>query len=326
MNRAVDRRCEAVRENGEPCRGTPALGETFCHAHARYRSTLNGMLIVVPLMEDEASVTFVRSQTVRALSQGSIPPANGQAMLRGCRDADRRLDQQLEVQKVALRYAALAEKLGAEQMERHLDRFMERLQGKLPATGCQRSGNSDQSTVISESERSAFGEQRSENSDQTGGDRGQETEVSENPVNSDQGTVISEGERSAVGDQRSENSDQRSGSSSGEQAASGVRDEWDALWEQVEQRRQAEKRGGAKGAASREVPTLSPTTGDKGGAPEPEPVMHRSVFPNVKEQWDQALQRGEGKVAEVVAPREGESWHDFVPRKEARDAAIAAAV
>lgn len=245
-NHVVERRCEAVRENGEPCRGIPALGQTHCHAHARYRSTLNGVLVVVPLMEDEASVTFVRSQTVRALSQGSIPPANGQAMLLGCRDAERRLerelDRRLEVQRLALRYAALAEKMGEEKLERHLDRFMERLAERVIR---------DQRSTNSQDERSAVSEQRTDDSDQRS-------------VSSDEKSVSSE-----------------------------------------------EGPAGSEAAARSE---------------EPEPVMHRSVFPNVKEQWDQALERTEGKILEVVAPKEGESWHEFMPRKKMGEAAIAAAV
>lgn len=240
---AVERRCAMVRENGARCGGTPALGETFCHAHRRYRETMNGLVMTIPLMEDQASITFIRSQTVRALAQGSIPPANGRAMLAGCRDAERRLDRPLEVQKVALRYAALAEKVGVEKARALLAEFVEM-----------------QETVSSE--------------------------------------------------QRSVNREQRSVSSE-PQVASG---------------QQLGKTGiGEQGSGIGEE-TGSQETGVSELAPEPEAVMHRSVFPAVKGDWDRALERTEGKITEMVAPREGESWYDFLAKKKEREAAIAAAV
>jgi len=233
LSHAVERRCATVREDGEPCRGTPALGETYCHAHARYRDAARSTIITVPLMEDEAAIAFVRSQTVRALAQGSIPPANANVMLRGCRDAERRLDRRLDVQRVALRYAALAAKIGVETARSLMGEF---LQGsELRA----------QSTVGGE--RSAVGDQRSESG---------RAEVNAEVI-SDQRSVISEGETAPE---------------------------------------------------------------------EAEVVMHQSVFPEVKEEWDRALARTEAKIGEMVYPRPRESWHQMMERKKAREAAMAAAV
>lgn len=103
---AVSRHCALVREGGQPCRGIPAIGETFCHAHRRYRASASRISIAVPLLEDEESILFVISQTVRSMSLGSIPPANGQAMLTGCRLALRVLEHRLAAHKLALRSPA----------------------------------------------------------------------------------------------------------------------------------------------------------------------------------------------------------------------------
>lgn len=342
---AVPRRCAMVRENGEPCRGTPALGESYCHAHARYQDALMSIAMLVPLVDDEASITFVRSQAIRAMALGTIPPENGHAMLAGCRDAERRLDRRLAVQNAAMRYAALAEKIGVETLRARMAEFLEM---QLPAAGCQLPAISDQRAVISEKpgireqgsgisegELPASGGQRVEEQPvaaavQRGASMGWQAGESwcawqerrkaafrtaeeageahlrleeqaaagdEMPENSEQRSASGEGERSAVSDQRSGNSDEGSVIGSGEQPASG------------------------------QDPTLSPTAGDKGGARRdqaPQPVMFRSIFPDVKEQWEDAVHRTEGKIAAVICPKEGESWYDFLPRKRERDAAIAA--
>lgn len=129
QSHAVDRQCTTVRENGERCRGIPARGETLCHAHSRFRESAVRMTTLVPLLDDEASVLLVLSQTVRGLGQGMMPPANGRAMLAGCRYAQQILDRRLAVQKAALQYAALASKIGKETLKGLVAEFLEGLAG-----------------------------------------------------------------------------------------------------------------------------------------------------------------------------------------------------
>lgn len=121
----VVRQCEVVLENGDPCRGIPALGQTCCHAHRRFRQAGGQSTLLVPLLNDQASITFVISQTVRAMALGTIPPANGRVMLAGCRQALQSLDRRLEQQKIALRYSALAAKIGEQKLQSHMAEFMD---------------------------------------------------------------------------------------------------------------------------------------------------------------------------------------------------------
>lgn len=277
-NHAVERRCEMVRENGERCRGTPALGQTFCHAHRRYRETMNGLVATIPLMEDQAAVTFIRSQTVRALALGSIPPANGRAMLEGCRDAERRLDRRLEVQKAGLRYAALAERIGAEKLDGLMGRFVERMEQSAGAgvQGAERASAAD------------------------------EAKTTENPRAAWDALMrqIDEGEEEYREKLRKKREDARRAAMREESGEAGIREQGSGIGEE----------------------TGSQETGVSERAPEPEAVMHQSVFPKVKEDWDRALARTEGKIAEMVTPREGESWYEVVARKQRQEEAIAKAV
>jgi hypothetical protein len=104
------RQCRQVKENGFRCKCIPAAGETFCHQHRRFRVTHGGREIEVPLMEDAASIRLVISQTVRTMGRGDIPPANGRAMIAGCREA-------LALLQYELAKARLEEKR-AERLER----------------------------------------------------------------------------------------------------------------------------------------------------------------------------------------------------------------
>lgn len=332
QSHVVGRRCEVVRENGEPCRGIPAVGETRCHAHARYREASGLMALTIPLLDDEASITFVRSQTVRAMALGSIPPANGRVMLEGCRDAERRLDRRVATQNAALRYAALAERMGAEKLDGLMGRFVERMEEGAGAT-VQGAGTASAADEPKAAENPrAWWDELMRGIDEGAEKYRQEFKRMEEE-DARRAVIRAEWDRKealrkagmsdelpAASGQQPENSDQ----------GSGIGDQKPAISEPA----------AAEAAAG---PTLSPENGDnhpvapttgasgapdKGGAPgtEPEAVMHRSVFPGVKEQWDRALVRTEGKVTEMVAPKEGESWYDFLERKKDREAAIAAAV
>jgi hypothetical protein len=107
------RQCRQVKENGFRCRNTPAAGETFCHHHRRYRGTRTDGGIEVPLMEDPASIRLVISQTVRAMGRGDIPPANGRAMIAGCRVALDLLDHELAKARLEERRADRLERAAA---------------------------------------------------------------------------------------------------------------------------------------------------------------------------------------------------------------------
>ncbi len=312
QSHVVGRRCEAVRENGERCRGIPVLGETYCHAHRRFREASGRVTLTIPLMDDEASITFVRSQTVRALALGSIPPANGRVMLEGCRDEERRLDRRLAAQNAALRYAALADRMGAEKLDALMGRFLQSSEHRAPGadgrsavsdqrseTGGERSESHEPTLAELKEKWHRILEETAEKDARAGaawdGTRSQEAgDGEQKPVISDE-----EGNReSVVGDQRPVISDQRSVSSGDELPVAGGQQPEEQATGNRDQR--------------------------PSGAPEREPVMHRSVFPAVKEQWDRALARTEGKMTEMVAPQEGESWYDFLARKKERETAIAA--
>lgn len=306
----VGRRCEAVRENGERCRGIPALGETHCHAHARYREANARIALTIPLMDDEASIAFVRSQTVRAMALGSIPPANGRVMLEGCRDAERRLDRRVAMQNAALRYAALAERMGAEKLDGLVGRFVERQEtgvgGKETGAGSQETG--ERSEEAAENPR-AWWDELMQRISESAERYGQELKEM-NEEDARRAAIRAEWDRkeamrrAGIGDEQPAASGEEP---EGGDQGSGIRDQKPAISDQ--------------GSVSSE----QPATGEPATVEE-EPVMHQSVFPGVKEQWDRALVRTEGKITEMVSPRAGESWYDFLERKKDRDAAIAAAV
>ena len=327
QNHAVDRRCEVVLENGRPCRGTPALDETRCHAHRRFRDAAAWTVVTIPLMEDEASITFVRSQTVRALAQGSIPPANGRVMLEGCRDAERLMHRRLAVRNTAMRYAALAEKLGTDKLDRLMRRFVEQEQGAAAGIEAEESAPPADDPKAAENPRAAWDELMRSIDHEAEIYRQRFRQMKEDDAR--KAAMRAEWERKEA---------LRKAGIADEQPTPAV-----PLPEPTD-----------RGSAIGDPPALSPTAGDRrptapaaaapadsgqGGAPaavgiphnsgapeEPEPAMHQSVFPGVREEWDRALLRTGAKVTEMVAPAEGESWYTFLERKKERDAAIAAAV
>jgi hypothetical protein len=98
-------RCRHLHVSGAPCGATTRTGEKFCHTHQRWAETDPMYPIRVPLLEDPASIRFVMSQTVRALAMGTMPAANGRAILYGCRMAFDLLVHELAREKFRARQA-----------------------------------------------------------------------------------------------------------------------------------------------------------------------------------------------------------------------------
>jgi len=83
-----------ILESGVRCGNWDVRGQGLCVRHGRWQMTDPRGRVTVPLMEDEASIQLVISQTVRAMAIGALPPANGRAMLAGCREARLTLHEQ----------------------------------------------------------------------------------------------------------------------------------------------------------------------------------------------------------------------------------------
>lgn len=118
-NRPAHHECAHVHESGVRCEATTATGKRLCHVHQRYNDTDPLYPIQVPLLEDPASIRFVISQTNRQLAMGAIPPANGRAMLYGCRMAldlllyERAQEKRkLEQEKMERKLAAASQPVG----------------------------------------------------------------------------------------------------------------------------------------------------------------------------------------------------------------------
>jgi hypothetical protein len=95
------RRCEHTLTGGSRCRRWADRDAKMCHAHRIYAESYGLPRIEVPLLEDEASILHVLSQTAQALARAAMPPANGLAVIGACRMATRVLDLQLRKAKFA---------------------------------------------------------------------------------------------------------------------------------------------------------------------------------------------------------------------------------
>lgn len=95
------RQCRRILESGERCRDWEVRGQGFCFRHGRWEGTRRQGPITVPLMEDAESIRMVVSQTVRAMSLGTIPPSNGRVILMGCREARGLLQDKLAEKRLA---------------------------------------------------------------------------------------------------------------------------------------------------------------------------------------------------------------------------------
>ncbi|HLJ77339.1 MAG TPA: hypothetical protein VKT75_07995 [Acidobacteriaceae bacterium] len=89
-------RCEHIAPSGRRCGRWASLGEELCHAHLKYAEACAGRRVDVPLLEDEASILYVLSQTAQALATGGMPPANGHAVISACKLATRILELRLK--------------------------------------------------------------------------------------------------------------------------------------------------------------------------------------------------------------------------------------
>ena len=69
------RRCEHTLTGGTRCRRWADREERLCHAHRMYAETWGRSRVDVPLLEDEASILYVLSQTAQALARAAMPPA-----------------------------------------------------------------------------------------------------------------------------------------------------------------------------------------------------------------------------------------------------------
>ena len=96
------RQCRRILDSGERCRDWEIRGQGLCFRHGRWEGTRRKGPITVPLLEDEGSIRLVVSQTVRAMSLGTIPPSNGRVILMGCREARSLLRDKLAEKRLAV--------------------------------------------------------------------------------------------------------------------------------------------------------------------------------------------------------------------------------
>ncbi len=101
------RQCHYLKSDGHKCRDWAIRGQDYCARHDRFVHWRPESPIDVPLLEDEASVVLLLSETLRALAWGTIPVANGRMLLAGCRQAHTMQCQRLEMAKFRLRLRRL---------------------------------------------------------------------------------------------------------------------------------------------------------------------------------------------------------------------------
>jgi len=90
------RRCQYIKADGHGCRDWAVRGQQLCYRHGVFIHSGRG--IDVPLLEDEASIVLVLSETLRAVALGTVPVKTGALLLDGCRLAH---TMQMEKQKAA---------------------------------------------------------------------------------------------------------------------------------------------------------------------------------------------------------------------------------
>ncbi len=103
----AQRQCHYLLGNGHRCRDWSLRGHDHCHRHHRYLRASPDRPIDVPLLEDEASIVYLLSQTLQAVAWGAIPVANGHALLTGCRLAHSIETQRLEAAKLRFKLRRL---------------------------------------------------------------------------------------------------------------------------------------------------------------------------------------------------------------------------
>ena len=90
------RRCRYIKADGTGCRDWAVRGRELCYRHGVFLRAGRG--IDVPLLEEEASIVLVLSETLRAVAQGTIALKSGSLLLEGCRLAH---TMHMEKQKAA---------------------------------------------------------------------------------------------------------------------------------------------------------------------------------------------------------------------------------
>jgi hypothetical protein len=103
----ADRQCNYTKSDGHRCRNWVLRGHEHCFGHHRYLHARPERPIDVPLLEDEASIVYLLSQTLQALAWGTIPVPNGHALLNGCRLAHSIATQRLEAAKFRVKLRRL---------------------------------------------------------------------------------------------------------------------------------------------------------------------------------------------------------------------------
>jgi hypothetical protein len=101
------RQCQYAKADGHRCRDWAIRGHQLCARHGLFRDAHPDHPIDVPLLEDEASIVLLLSQTLRALAWGRIPVSNGRALLAGCRLAYSMHCNRLETAKFRLKLRRL---------------------------------------------------------------------------------------------------------------------------------------------------------------------------------------------------------------------------
>jgi hypothetical protein len=103
----ADRQCQYLLGNGRHCHNWALRGHDHCHRHHRYLHARPERPIDVPLLEDEGSLTYVLSQTIQSLAWGTLPTANGHAILAACRLVQNSLNTRLETAKLRVKLRRL---------------------------------------------------------------------------------------------------------------------------------------------------------------------------------------------------------------------------
>jgi hypothetical protein len=103
----AERQCRYTKSDGQRCRNWSLRGRDHCFAHNRYIHASPERPIDVPLLEDEASIVYLLSQTLQSLAWGTIPIANGRMILDGCHFAHKMQMHHLEAAKFRLRLRRL---------------------------------------------------------------------------------------------------------------------------------------------------------------------------------------------------------------------------
>jgi hypothetical protein len=103
----ADRQCRYTKADGLPCRSWAVRGQDYCHRHDLFLRRRVDKPIDVPLLEDEASIVLLLSETLRAMAWGTMPVSNGRMMLAGCRLAHTIHTQRIEAAKFRLKLRRL---------------------------------------------------------------------------------------------------------------------------------------------------------------------------------------------------------------------------